>query len=87
MATKQKQRKKKAGKITLLDVIIHMQAMEQRLAAQIMQNTKDIKANTEAIHILTECVDALNEDLTATMKDMIHVRRHVGMAIPEEEEE
>lgn len=81
--------------LTLRDVIMHMQHMEQRLSAKIEQNTRDITRNDQSICALsvrvdtmeirlTQRIDALEEDLVATMKDSLHIRRHVGMTVPDE---
>jgi hypothetical protein len=86
--------------ITLKDVIVHMEHMEQRLSGQINElfgitgeiNTKidalerklTIRMNTLE-RTLTERIDALEEDLTATMKDTIVIRKHVGIYNGEED--
>ena len=86
--------------ITLKDVVVHMNNMEQRLSIKIEANTKNIASNTIVIRELdkklsrridsldkklSERIDALDEDLTATIKDTVLIRRHVGMSIPDEE--
>ncbi len=92
--------------ITLRDVIVHMQHMEQRLTAKIDKNSQDIQVNTQDIRANTRAIernslgisentaaiqdlglriDALDEDLTATIKDTIKIRRHVGMVSVDEE--
>jgi hypothetical protein len=82
--------------ITLRDVIIHMQHMEQRLSAAIAGNTAAIAGNAKDIRSLngrldvleenlTHRIDTLEEDLHVTIKDMLGIRRHVGMGIPEDD--
>ncbi len=72
-----------------------MQNMEKRLTKKIDANTESIGHNTRGIRglhqrvdvlekNLTDRIDALEEDLTATMKDSVKIRRHVGMAVPRE---
>lgn len=97
--------KRLSGKkgITIRDVIVHMQHMEQRLLKGIGESTSGIVANTIAIRNvekrlanvetelietrehLTARINALDEDLTATIRDAVKIRRHVGMAVPDEE--
>jgi hypothetical protein len=87
-----KAKKAKAKDITLKDVVVHMQHMEQRLTSAIDQNSRDIrhveaKLTTRIDSLedtLTRRMDAL-EDLTATIQDTVKIRRHVGMALPDEE--
>ena len=89
-----------AKDITLHYVIVHMQHMEQRLSAKTDDTERrlslkiagvknglsaKIDANTHAIQDLTLRIDALEEDLTATIKDTIKIRRHVGMVSVDEE--
>jgi len=66
--------------ITLRDVVVHMQNMEQRLSSKIDENTQRINENTHAIQNLEIRIDVLKEDLTATIKDTIKIRKHVGIA-------
>ncbi|NOS68212.1 MAG: hypothetical protein HOO67_07710 [Candidatus Peribacteraceae bacterium] len=84
MVKKRSSGKKKA--ITLRDVISHiqgvkselstdMQHMEQRLTKRI----DDVESN------LMERIDGLGQDIMATAKDSLKIRRHVGMAIPEDD--
>ena len=80
MPTNQKSGNKKG--VTVRDVIVHMQHMERRLSKKIDQNSRDIR---DVETRLAQRIDALDEDLTATMKDSLQIRRHVGMAIPEDE--
>jgi len=93
MATKNHQARK--GRITLRDVITHIQGVEQslsakidgvdrRLSAKIDNNTRAIEGNTMDIRDLRIRIDALEEDLTATIKDTMKIRRHVGIAVEEE---
>ena len=82
--------------ITLKDVVVHMQHMERRLAKRVDTVEKKISLRidnaeeklTQRIDDvevgLTRRIDALDEDLTATIKDTIKIRRHVGMAVPED---
>lgn len=81
------------GETTLRDVIVHMVHMEQRLSARIDANTASIQVLTVHVDTLTKRMDifekvftermnALEEDLTATMRDTIVIRGHVGMPIP-----
>ncbi len=91
-------KKKTTGKvkaITLRDVIVHMNNIEQRLSAKIGENTQGIKENTVSMHRLegrvdvlgenlTTRMDALEEDLTAVIKDTMKIRRHVGLVNAEE---
>lgn len=81
--------------ITLRDVIMHVQNMQQqllsniedvelRLSSAIAENTKGIAENTSAIRKLSIRIDTLEEDLTATITDTMKIRRHMGMAVPDE---
>ena len=89
--------------VTLRDVVVHMQHMEQRLSKDISTNTAAIQKVerrltnvetgltgvgsrlNEVEERLTARIDALEEDLTATIRDTIKIRQHVGMAVPEDE--
>ena len=89
---------KSAGKvkdITLRDVVVHMEYMEQRLSSAIDDVKKNlsltiedvehglsskIDQNTKEIRDLRLDVNALGEDLVATIKDTVKIREHVGMA-------
>ena len=64
------------SKINNLDVKID--SVEMRLGTK-------IEKNTVAIEKLSQGIDALGEDLVAAIKDTIMIRKHVGMALPEEE--
>ena len=74
--------------ITLRDVILHMQHMEQRLMTLISANTTAIQKIDHRLtarmdkleYNLTIRMDALEEDLTATMKDTFLIRQHVGLS-------
>ena len=81
--------------ITLRDVIAHIQSVKSEFQAGLKDLRSEMKdmekrlstridANTVAIEVLTVRVDALNEGLTATIKDTIKIRQHVGMAVVEE---
>ena len=87
------------GRLTLRDVIVHMEHMEQRLSARIDHLSVRVDKNEIAIRTLgqrltgridllernlTTRMDALEEDLTATMQDTVKIRRHVGMTVVEE---
>ena len=82
--------------VTIRDVVIHMQGMEQRLTKRIdgVENglsvlSKKIDANTSRINEvesnLLERINGLDQDIMATMNDTVHIRRHVGMALPDDE--
>lgn len=95
-------KKKSSGKggITLRDVVVHMEHMEQRLSSEITGVKADVrglkadvtglKTDVQGIKVemkqmerrLTQRIDALDEDLTATMKDTLRIRKHVGMPLP-----
>jgi predicted nucleic acid-binding Zn-ribbon protein len=100
MATKKPRKGSKPKDITLHDVMAHMTDIEQRLSTKIEQNSKDIVQNSSDIRrvetnlsnkidgveqALTNRIDALEEDLMAVMKDTIKIRRHVGMAVPNDD--
>jgi hypothetical protein len=82
--------------ITLKDVIIHMQHMEQRLSGETRQlslkvdeNTQHIKQlyvliKTQEVRLL-EYIDGLGEDLTATMKDVFRIQQYVGLRSADDE--
>lgn len=81
--------------ITLRDVLRHMQHGFTRLEGKVDANTKGIEANAKAIeknrlavdklrNDLTARIDALEEDLTATIRDTVQIRRHVGMPVADE---
>ena len=91
MAAKKNDPTGDAKDITLHDVVVHMEYMEQRLSSEIkslsskvIKNSEDIKANSAAIQSLeikfTARMDALEEDLVATVKDTYRIRQHVGIA-------
>lgn len=82
--------------ITLRDVVIHMQHMEQRLSEKIDANTVSIRLLKIEVYDLktkvndledtfTSRMDALDEDLVATMKDTMGIRKFVGMPMPSQE--
>ena len=86
--------------ITIRDVVNHMQGMEQRLSKGISNVDKRVDQLNGRIdqldhkfthrmdsmeENLTRRMDALDEDLTATIMDTIKIRKHVGMAVPDEE--
>lgn len=79
--------------ITLRDVVVHMQSMEQRLSAGIKQNKTAIERldtglTTRIDHLeknMNERMDALQEDLDAVANDTLAIRRHVGMPVPIED--
>ncbi|MSR87109.1 hypothetical protein EXS70_02965 [Candidatus Peribacteria bacterium] len=90
--------KRPTGKksVTLRDVVVHMQGMEQRLTKRIdgvdvrvsrvdIGLTKLDNRLTEVEERLTTRIDALDEDLTATIMDTVKIRKHVGMAVPVDE--
>lgn len=98
MATKRPVGKKKS--ITLRDVVVHLQSMEQRLSKDIQNVDKrltDVETRltglirrvetrlTDVEERLTARISALEDDLTATMWDTVKIRKHVGMALPDEE--
>lgn len=69
-----------------------MQNMEKRLSKKIDNNSSKIDGNTKNILSLkqdmqilethlTQRIDALDEDLTATIKDTVKIRRHIGMPV------
>lgn len=69
-------KKRAKGKdITLRDVVVHMQAMEQRLSSKIEINTKKIDENTEKIeentHSLAQNTSGLHQNTVAT-RDLIN---------------
>jgi ribosomal protein S15P/S13E len=81
--------------ITLKDVIIHMQHMEQRLtkkitdseqklSARIDINSRDIRLLSIKIEDLTAHVEQLDVDLQSTNVAMLTIRQHVGMSMPED---
>jgi hypothetical protein len=85
-----------APDITLRDVVMHVQhmgqtltsemkKMGQRLTSEIRHLSTRIDANTEAIYDLRLRVDVLEKDLTSTIKDMLGIRRHVGLGVGDEE--
>jgi cell division protein FtsL len=78
--------------ITLHDVIAHMQSMKQELRGDMHRMERKIDSNTMAIRELRSDirdlhlrVDVLEIDLTSTIKDMLGIRRHVGLGVGEEE--
>lgn len=79
---------KKKG-ITIRDVVIHMQGMEQRLTKEITANTVAIKYVNSRINDvetnLVDRIDGLGKDIDVTMMDTIKIRQHVGMALPDDE--
>ncbi|HLD71256.1 MAG TPA: hypothetical protein VI873_01405 [Candidatus Peribacteraceae bacterium] len=94
MATKDDGSTGNAKDITLHDVVEHMQNMEQRLSGEMKDlSTKfddvgrSLIGRMDRLTIrlsmvetnLLERMDALEEDLTATMKDTMKIRQHVGM--------
>ena len=56
---------------------VDMHSMERRLSAKIDRNSEDIIT-------LGNRVYALSEDLTATIRDTIKIRAHVGIPIAED---
>lgn len=62
-----------AQDITLKDVIIHIQHLGQRLDKRI----DDLEER------LTTRIVALEEDLTVTMHDVMFIKRHVGIPVPD----
>jgi len=81
--------------ITNTVLLEHMHGMEQRLSKKIDVNTKSIDANSKSIKGLAQCmdtlethlterIDALDEDITATIRDTVKIRRHVGMHVASE---
>ena len=70
--------------ITLKDVVVHMQHMEQRLNAKLEEHDKKFDRLQKTMGTLetnlTQRMDTLEEDLTATMKETYSIRQHVGMA-------
>lgn len=83
--------KRSSGKkgVTLRDVVVHMSGMEQRLSKRIV----GVETRLDGIEThmgdmesrLTERINAFYEDLTATIRGTINIRKHVGMAVPDEE--
>ncbi len=55
----------------------------------ISENSSDLRTLTQRVNTMEDKVmcrlDALDEDLTATMTDTLKIRRHVGMAVPDDE--
>ncbi|OGJ56941.1 hypothetical protein A3H22_04395 [Candidatus Peribacteria bacterium RIFCSPLOWO2_12_FULL_55_15] len=87
--------KRGTGGITLSDVVVHMEHMEQRLSSRITGTEiemKGMRIEMKGMRIemkgmeerLTERIDAVEEDLTATMQDTMRIRAHVGMPVPTE---
>jgi hypothetical protein len=91
-------RRLKSGKkrITLHDVIAHMNHMEQRLTLRIDANSAAILSldkrvdalgrNLTGVEVnLTRRIDALDDELTATLMDILKIYRHVGIPIAEDD--
>ena len=80
--------KRGTGGITLSDVVVHMEHMEQRLSSRITGTEIEMKGMRIEMkgmeERLTERIDAVEEDLTATMQDTMRIRAHVGMPVPTE---
>ena len=78
--------------ITLKDVVVHLQHMERRLTKRIDDVDEKLTNRIDGVEgkligleeRVTRRMDALEEDLTATIKDTIKIRQHVGMAVSED---
>lgn len=81
--------------ITLRDVIVHIQAMKGEVLQKIGSLEKRVGGLERKMdglerrmdgmeERLTQRIDALEEDLTATMRDALRIREHVGMPVPTE---
>lgn len=78
-----------ADEITNIVLLEHMQGMEKRLRTDFKEDLAELRTDfkrdlKQTEHNLTERIDALDEDLTATMRDTIRIRRHVGMPVASE---
>ncbi len=86
--------------ITLRDVVNHMGHMKQELLGKMTEIQKQLsdeiashKKETRTMGVslhermddLENRMDALDEDLTATIKDTLVIRKHVGIAVGEED--
>ena len=89
------------GRVTLRDVVVHMEHMEQRLSKKIGELDHKVESLDSRLSkriytlettlnsrmdILEERIDALDVDLTATIKDTIVIRQHVGMSYPKDDD-
>jgi hypothetical protein len=87
-----------SGGITLEDVVIHMQHMEQRLTTELREVKSDIvgmkgditgiKGELRSIrtdmHAMEErLMTHIDEDLTATMRDVYEIQLHLGLRTAE----
>lgn len=90
-------RKTTARRITLRDVINHMEHMEQRLSARLDAHDQrfnaidrqftDVKVQVQHLNVRIDRLEtriiALDEDLTATMGDIVFIRKHIGIPVLE----
>jgi len=81
--------------ITLRDVVRHIQGVKQGLQKEIRELRGEVKEVNGNLHGLERRVEegfreakehreAPQEDLVATMRDIVSIRRHVGLPVPSE---